>query len=57
MEQMDLLNMFRDDSKTDDFKQIEDEFDEAQPIIDETQKDFETIRKQVESLQGRSLVK
>ena len=49
-----FVNMFRNDSKTDDFKQIEDEFEEAQPIIDEVQKDFESIRKQTEKLQGRT---
>ncbi len=49
-----FVNMFRNDSKTDDLKQIEDEFEEAQPIIDEVQKDFESIRKQTEKLQGRT---
>ena len=49
-----FVNVFRNDSKTDDFKQIEDEFEEAQPIIDEVQKDFESIRKQTEKLQGRT---
>ena len=42
--QLDLLKCLDDESKTDDFKKIEDEFEEAQPIIDEVDKDFETIR-------------
>ena len=44
-----FVKMFRDETKTDDFKKINDELEQTSSVMDEVKKDFESIRNQMSS--------
>ena len=44
-----FVKMFRDETKTDDFKKINDELEQASSVVDEVKKDFESIQNQMSS--------
>ena len=44
-----FVKMFRDETKTDDFKKINDELEQTSSVVDEVKKDFESIRNQMSS--------
>ena len=44
-----FVKMFRDETKTDDFKKINDELEQASSVVDEVKKDFESIKNQMSS--------
>ena len=52
-----FVKMFDDESKTDDFKKVEENFKEAQPIIDEVDKDLKTIGEKIGNFTGANLGK
>ena len=52
-----FVKMFDDESKTDDFKKVEENFKEAQPIIDEVDKDLKTIGEKIGNFTGGNLGK
>lgn len=52
-----FVKMFDDESKTDDFKKVEENFKEAQPIIDEVDKILKTIGEKIGSFTGANLGK
>ena len=52
-----FVKMFDDESKTDDFKKVDENFKEAQPIIDEVDKDLKTIGEKIGNFTGGNLGK
>tara|TARA_B100000282_G_scaffold60775_1_gene40650 strand:+ start:570 stop:1523 length:954 start_codon:yes stop_codon:yes gene_type:complete len=44
-----FVKMFRDETKTDDFKKINDELEQTSSVVDEVKKDFESIQNQMSS--------